>query len=396
LNPSTSNLSNSSSSRPTTDVNSNPDTFDLTTGREGGEGAMHGTEGGSILLTGERPTAVPTVHTVKKGDTLWDLCDRYFHNPWDWPRVWSYNPDLQNPHWIYPGDLIRLRSPGATEEDGGGTRQPGTPVTLGTGRFIGRRSNVPPNTIFLRDQGYIDDQVKDVWGEVGGSPDDQLLLSEGDHAYVDIAPGHDVAVGDELTVFRPMPRVEGGKEKGTMVTILGSAKVDHWDPKTRVARARLTESLNVIERGAKVGPVTRRFEVVPPSRNQAELEATIMASFYPHVLFGQNQLVFIDHGKLDGLAPGNRLFAIVHGDAYRKTLPSASRFAASRVEYEGEGPARTQVDGAKGSGDDNKYPLEVIGEIRVLSVRDHTATCIVTTATRELERGQKVIARKGY
>ena len=51
---------------------------------------------------------VPELHVVRSGDTLWDICWYYFNDPWQWPKVWSYNPQISNPHWIYPGDLVRL------------------------------------------------------------------------------------------------------------------------------------------------------------------------------------------------------------------------------------------------------------------------------------------------
>lgn len=351
---------------------------------------MRGSQNGAIA---EAPSdmSLPGIHVVKQGDTLWDVCDHYFHNPWEWPRVWSYNPELQNPHWIYPGDRVRLRPPGA--EAGGERRMLSAPAVLGRG--AGRGPSVPPDTVFLRDRGYLDDEASDVWGEIGGSPDDQLLLSDGDAAYIEVAAGHEPAPGQELSVFRPTSRAPAG-EKGTMVAILGTAKVERWDPKTRVARARLIESLDVIERGAKVGPVTRRFEVVPPVRNEVDLTAQIMASFYPHVLYGQNQLVFINRGSKDGLVPGNRFFAIVQGDPYRQTVGTASRLATARVEYHGDQPARIVEKGALGTERDNAYPTEVIGEVRVLTVRDHTAACLVTSSRREIERGQRLLARKGY
>src|SRR5690606_15092968 len=50
----------------------------------------------------------PLVHEVRSGDTLWDSCWFYFNNPWEWPRIWSYNAGITNPHWIYPGDRVRL------------------------------------------------------------------------------------------------------------------------------------------------------------------------------------------------------------------------------------------------------------------------------------------------
>ena len=52
--------------------------------------------------------AVPELHVVQNGDTLWSLCSKYFGDPWRWPRLWAANPVITNPHWIFPGDVIRL------------------------------------------------------------------------------------------------------------------------------------------------------------------------------------------------------------------------------------------------------------------------------------------------
>jgi hypothetical protein len=375
-----------SSSKPSSDTSRASDYFDLAPSTGGGA-VVHGDPNAAFSPQGKveglRP--VPDVHVVQRGDTLWELCDRYFRDPWAWPRIWSYNPALQNPHWIYPGDQLNMVAVGARGA------QPAE-----TSRFVGRGPGVPPNTVFLRDQGYIDDADRDTWGEIGGSPEDQLLLSDGDDAYLDIASGHEVKPGQELTVFRLLRGAFRADPKGTLVKILGTARVEKWDARTHVARARLVESLDVIERGAKVGPVGRKFDVVAPVQNGTEVWARVAASLYPHVLFGQNQVVFIDRGRADGLIAGNRLFALAHGDEYRKTLVGASEFAASSVAYESEKPAIIEPGGALGHGDDANYADEVVGELRVLSVRDHSAACLVTGSLREIEPGQRVVARRGY
>ncbi|NOQ64019.1 MAG: LysM peptidoglycan-binding domain-containing protein [Methyloprofundus sp.] len=50
----------------------------------------------------------PAQYTVVKGDTLWDISAKFLHNPWEWPQVWKHNNHIQNPHLIYPGDVISL------------------------------------------------------------------------------------------------------------------------------------------------------------------------------------------------------------------------------------------------------------------------------------------------
>ena len=369
------------------------DTFDLGS-KPGAGGAVHGDDNGPVFL-GTGPAAggfvgeTPSSHIVRRGDTLWGICGYYFENPYQWPRIWSYNPQIHNPHWIYPGDEVKLKEPGSP---GARATEPRTtaPDTGAGSSLVDRRRQVPVGTVFLRDQGWIRDPNDEVWGDITGANADKMFLSDLDEVYLHIDKGHEVHLGQELTIFRPLHMAKAG----TIVQIAGTARINQWDERNRVARAQVVESLNVIERGNKVGPLSRSFQIVPPRRNDSEVQAHVVATLHPNEFFGMHQVVFIDAGEDKGLKVGNRLFVIHRGDAWRNSL--ATPHAGDRVSPDDETPM-PPMEGTPGSrSDEPHYPEEIVAEMRVVAVKKDSATCLVTESHVELEYGDGAVARKGY
>ncbi|HEY8431696.1 MAG TPA: LysM peptidoglycan-binding domain-containing protein, partial [Sandaracinaceae bacterium] len=312
------------------------------------------------------------VYTVRPGDTLWDVTGRFYGNPWEWPRVWSYNPEITNPHWIYPLDTLRLLAPGGepvVEE------APGVRVAR-----VGSRSL--PGSVFLRQEGYLDREALAQSGVIAGSPEDHMLLAPYDDVYVEFQEGAQPRTGAEYTVYREIPSGERARgEEGTLVRIYGTVRIGSYDPERRTARATIIEALDPIERGFRVAPMPRQFDLVPPQPADRDLSTRVVATLRPRELLGEQQIVFVPVGGEDGVRLGNRFFVVRTGDAWRDDLP-ASAPSVGAIEAPPPPPA--------------ELPVEIVAEGRVVHVRPHSATLMITRSVREARIGDRAEMRRGY
>jgi hypothetical protein len=328
--------------------------------------------GSGLTLGGGGTRAVPPSYSVHRGDTLWDISGHFYGNPWEWPRVWSFNPEITNPHWIYPDQVVRLLPDGA----------PITIVSPGGPRIV-VRPGVESGTLFLREQGWLDREALETAGEIVGSPDDHMMLSPYDQLYIrfdELPQGQSEPTG-EYTVFRAIEAGERNSgEEGTLVRIIGTVRIDSWDGERRMARATILEALDPIERGYHVAALPRRFDVVPPVRSEIDLDAQVVATLMPQTLVGDQQIVFVGSGEEEGVRMGYRFFVVRAGDDWRHDL-SPTQEEASTVSPPGE---------------QSIYPDEVIAEARVVSLRPHSAGLLVTRATRPVLVGDRAQLRRGY
>src|SRR5450432_355553 len=340
--------------------------------------------------------SVPDIHLVRRGDTLWDLCNHYYQNPWAWPKVWSYNPQIANPHWIYPGDQARLTSATGGQQALSLAKRT-SPTIGGAGSLINRRPLVPKDTVFLRDQGYLGDPKRDVWGELVGSDEEQMMLAEGNHVVLIFRPGVTVSKGQELTVFnsvRQPEHVDGARTPpGEIVAVRGTVKVLEFNPDTRVAKAILTESVDVIERGAKIGPVGRRFDIVPPVKTSAKVAARVLTSIYPNVYIARDQIAFIDKGSEDGLLQGSRLFVLRKGDSWHASLTTSAPMQRRRMLI--NSPEEAGDEDTPLSDKEDKVPEDTIAELRVLRTEKYSSIALVVESKREVVSGDLAVTRPG-
>ncbi len=317
------------------------------------------------------PRTVPDTYTVRRGDTLWDVTGRFYGNPWQWPRVWSYNPEITNPHWIYPDDRLRLVPEGAQA-----ARLPGTREEV----RVAQRPRA--GSVFLRDQGFLDADALRTSGIIVGSPEEHMLLSPYDEVYIEFEEGTQMRPGMQLTVFRPMePEEREEAEEGTLVRIFGTVELRSLDQERNIGRGTITEALDPIERGYRVADMPRRFELVQPVTNQASVQARVVAALRPHMMLGDYQVIFVDAGAEQSVQVGNRFFVLRQGDIWRESLPGTEREAGATLP---------------GAREPAEYPDEIVAEARVVNVRPTSSTLIVTRSTTEVVLGDRAEMRQGY
>ncbi|KIQ95945.1 LysM domain-containing protein [Lysobacter sp. A03] len=133
----------------------------------------------------------PDTYVVKKGDTLWDIAGTFLQKPWLWPEIWQANPQVENPHLIYPGDVLSLAYLNRV------TAQPGP-------RQLAPVTGVPLSQIepFLKDLRVVDEI--DSLPHVVGLEEDRLRSAKGQVVYIKGLPG--AVAGQRYAVVRPTQR----------------------------------------------------------------------------------------------------------------------------------------------------------------------------------------------
>jgi hypothetical protein len=314
---------------------------------------------------------VPEFHVVKKGDTLWSVCDSYFRDPWRWPRLWSQNPLITNPHWIFPGDVIRMHEAGAA-----------APVVAAAGSGDGaplirstRQGSLTSNALVLREIGFLEAKDLAVSAVVSGSREEKIMLSTGDQAYLGFPRERPLRAGERYTIFvadtdHPVRNPGSNQILGYLVRIKGDVVVDQISDQ-KSARGTLVDLTDSVERGDMISPVVRQFRRIEPRPSGVNLEVRIVAAFSSARMLSAETFVVLSRGRKDGVEIGNRSFVVRRGDGYRRIMEGWDHY-------------------------DPNYPNEVVGELWVVDVREDTALAWIARSTKEIRVGELAEMRKGH
>ena len=266
----------------------------------------------------------PDSHTVKRGDTLWDISKLFLKSPWRWPELWGMNLEqIRNPHLIYPGQLLVL------DKSGGRARlrlaQGGADNTVKLSPRVRSEaldaSGIPSIPLHLI-QPFLNEAVVFQSDELATAPrivatqDGRVLVSRGDTAYV----RGDLGNLREYRVFRsakPLLDPVTREVLGYEAAYLGSAEYvrpgesrtrDDGKPEIVPATFTVTGIRQEIGVGDRLAPIPARdYTNYTPHAPKGELDGRIVSIYGEGFSAGQNQIVALNRGSRDGMERGHVL-----------------------------------------------------------------------------------------
>jgi hypothetical protein len=291
----------------------------------------------------------PDSYVVKRGDTLWGIAKVFLRDPWFWPEIWQVNQQIQNPHLIYPGDTLRLvyidGQPRLTLQRGIMERGDSARVLprIRSQPLEAAVTTIPYQTVaaFMSKPSVLANEQIKTAPYVFATRDSHVVISEGDTVY---ARGFSdpAEMGSHYNVIRvgdALRDPDDNRIVGYDGIFTGSGHVTRiGDPATLI----MTESSRETEPGDKLfaGGVDVPLDFIPSSP-KTRVNGRIMAVSDGVTVIGQYQVVVINRGARDGLAPGNVLAVLELGGSVRDTvnhgyLGGMSRLGAKNVQLPNE------------------------------------------------------------
>lgn len=284
----------------------------------------------------------PERYTVVKGDTLWDISARFLNEPWRWPDVWQINPQIANPHLIFPGDTIVLSfingkpqlsiaGNGIPAEDQSGPDQAkGSLIKLSPSiRTTAISKAIPVIPIDAVQQfltrPYVADKAQlDRAPYVVAFADEHLAGGSGYLAYVRAIRGGNKTKFDVIRPGKPYRDADTGEILGYEALYVASSELQRTgDPATVLLTSTELEVLkgDRLIRTTEDQPLQAFF----PKPPQRRVRGSIIAVLNGVSQIGQYNIVVVDRGRADGLESGSVLAIDRKGEAVRDTVRTDRR-----------------------------------------------------------------------
>ena len=318
----------------------------------------------------------PVTYIIKKGDTLWGISERFLKDPYYWPNLWANNPELPNPHFIYPGQKLEIYDgrieivaapPEAQQPEAVAAPQTAETTLLPEAPAPADVAVVTPEELRIKalggNEGFVSpDQLAGV-GTVVDTVDNRLMITRGETIFIDMRDLAATEPGMRFDLFLPGDEVTHpvtGQTVGYRVVNLGVVRID--DTSGSVATGVVTTALREIERGALLRPYHEPAREIVLKQTERQLSGYVVAAGGDQITLGRYDVVYLNIGSADGLETGNLVYISRPREASELTLKKK----------------------------DFKAPEILLGNAVILNTEATTATALVVKAAAPIFRGDRV------
>ena len=294
-------------------------------------------------------------YTVQKGDTLWDISDRFFDSSWLWPDLWSENRQISNPHWIYPGERIRIFHQKEAER------------VNKKGVSRGQELKKAPMFYYyspINKIGFIRKDPVVPSGVIFKVKDDKEMISTGDLVFIRSKEDMlHLTAGSKYSVYKSLTPIIDQKTEaliGTQHYLTGMVEITKIEP--RFAVARVVQSYRTIEVGNLLMPYKRRSPKIELTQSKKGLDGQLLMSEEHANIIGDNDIAFIDKGSMDDVKPGQQ-YNLYYQEKQRLDPKTKQDVLLTQIVY---------------------------GTLLVLHTEQTTSTVLITRSDQSINPGAKI------
>lgn len=326
----------------------------------------------------------PSTYVVQKGDTLWDISSRFLSQPWYWPEIWYVNPEIKNPHLIYPGDTLRLVY-GADGRPQIRVERGNTVVLRPQIRSLPLDQAIPaiPYEVvasFMSKPSVVSKEEAEKLPYVVAQRERRSIAGMGDEFY---ARGVSTSVGTRYNVVHLGDRIkdpDSGDFLGFQGVYTGAARVEREATGTEgpesLAKLSVLDSARETLDGDRL--VAESLEVpldFMPHAPTQPVDGSIISLVDGLTTIGQYQVVVVNRGKQHGLEPGHVLSVWQRGDKVPDRGPKTDGWTKEFTQ-----PFAKKV----------RLPNERAGLAMVFRAYDRMSYALVLSATNAMVVGDVV------
>jgi hypothetical protein len=261
----------------------------------------------------------PNEYVVQVGDTLWDIAAAFLKDPWFWPEIWYVNPDIENPHLIYPGDVLGL------VYIGGQTRI--TNVRASTYRMSPQArvtplseavSSIPFEEVaaFLSSGVILEKSQADALPYLLETRGEHLIASAGNEVYVRGIKNDEPSTRyNVIHVGDPLVDPDDNRLIGYHGHLVGEGSLRRTGDPATVALTRSTQEMKTGDRflPASVDVPLNFFPRSPSSKIEGEIIFVVGGV----TQIGQYQVIVVNRGSDNGLSVGDVLTVFQAGSVVK-------------------------------------------------------------------------------